>query len=299
MDIKSLKERKKALKLTTYDLAIRADLPVSTVSKIMTGETKNPSYTTIERIDAVLYQEELDVRLNAYIKALQEYVQNTPYEEVNQDKFEAEYRKKHNLSDDPIPFAVPKDSKAFIENALAPKRDMRVSYKDIMKFEENRPIELLFGNVIYSEGPTYQHQLVVQNVGRILDNYIHSNHGKCKMFNVGINVFLCEDEYTLVCPDIVVNCEESLITELGINGAPDFVAEVTSPSTHGRDCKEKMHAYLRYGVREYWIIDLQKKRVVTYVNGDPLMTAIYSFDDEIPVSIYDGALTIRIADCLQ
>ena len=298
MDIKSLKERKKALKLTTADLAYLAGLPVSTVSKIMTGETKNPSFATIERIDSVLYQEELDVRLNAYIRALQEYVQNTPYEEVDQDKFEAEYRKKNNLSDDPIPFAVPKDSKAFIENALAPKRDMRVSYKDIMKFEEKRPIELLFGTVIYNEGPTYQHQLVVQNVGRILDNYIYNNRGKCKMFNVGVNVFLCEDEYTLLCPDIVINCEESLVTELGINGAPDFVAEVTSPSTRGRDYKDKMYAYLRYGVREYWIIDLQKERVITYINGEPLMTYIYSFDDEIPVHIYGGKLKIKLIDCI-
>ncbi len=175
---------------------------------------------------------------------------------------------------------------------------MRVSYKDIMKFEEKRPIELLFGTVIYNEGPTYQHQLVVQNVGRILDNYIYNNRGKCKMFNVGVNVFLCEDEYTLLCPDIVINCEESLVTELGINGAPDFVAEVTSPSTRGRDYKDKMYAYLRYGVREYWIIDLQKERVITYINGEPLMTYIYSFDDEIPVHIYGGKLKIKLIDCI-
>ena len=46
MNADDIRKRKKALKLTTKELAYRAELPVSTVSKIMTGETRNPSYVT-------------------------------------------------------------------------------------------------------------------------------------------------------------------------------------------------------------------------------------------------------------
>ena len=51
MNVSDLKKRKKALKLTTKELAYMAELPVSTVSKIMTGETKNPSYLTVDILD--------------------------------------------------------------------------------------------------------------------------------------------------------------------------------------------------------------------------------------------------------
>ena len=44
MTIEELRERKKNLKITTRELAVLADLPQGTVSKILTGETKNPSY---------------------------------------------------------------------------------------------------------------------------------------------------------------------------------------------------------------------------------------------------------------
>ena len=54
MKIDEIRQRKKKLKLTTYQLALLADLPQGTVSKILTGETKNPSYLTIEKIDETL-----------------------------------------------------------------------------------------------------------------------------------------------------------------------------------------------------------------------------------------------------
>ena len=42
--IDEIRQRKKKLKLTTYQLALLADMPQGTVSKILTGETKNSSY---------------------------------------------------------------------------------------------------------------------------------------------------------------------------------------------------------------------------------------------------------------
>ncbi len=296
MDLESLRERKKLLKMTTYDLAALADLPVSTVSKIMTGETKNPSFVTIEKLDRTLWQEELKFRLRDYIRALDEYMNNTLPEEVNQKDFESEYRKKHNLSDGPIPFATPLDSKTGYEGSLALKRDKRVSFPDIKDLDEKGHIELLKGTIFYNNFPSMYHQIIVQKVGRYIEDYILRNRGKCKMFNVGINVFLCEDDYTVLGPDIIVNCDDARIKDNGIVGAPDFVCEVVSPGSRHRDYNEKMHAYMEYGVREYWIIDPEKERVTTYIEGEPMLAYVYSFEDEIPVYIYDGELKICIQD---
>ena len=55
-----------------------------------------------------------------------------------------------------------------------------------------------------------------------------------------------------------------------------------------------MYKYMGAGVREYWIIDLEKEKVTTYIEGEPMMAYVYSFQDEIPVYIYDGKLKITV-----
>lgn len=70
MDIELLRMRKKNLKLTTEKLAKLAGLPVGTVSKIMTGETKNPTVVTIEKIDNALSQVEMRRRVDKYKKLI-------------------------------------------------------------------------------------------------------------------------------------------------------------------------------------------------------------------------------------
>ena len=46
-----------------------------------------------------------------------------------------------------------------------------------------------------------------------------------------------------------------IITEANIQGTPDLVVEVLSPSTADRDRQLKLGLYARFGVREYWIVD--------------------------------------------
>jgi len=49
--------------------------------------------------------------------------------------------------------------------------------------------------------------------------------------------------------------DEKNITDANIQGAPDLVVEVLSPSTALKDKREKKSLYERSGVREYVIID--------------------------------------------
>ena len=114
------------------------------------------------------------------------------------------------------------------------------------------------------------------------------------MFNVGVNVFIDEDDYSLLIPDLVVLCDDSKLNDDGILGAPDLVIEVISKSTRRLDYNDKMHKYMHAGVREYWIVDPEKERVTVYIAGEPMMAYVYSFDDDIPVGIYDGKLKLCI-----
>ena len=79
-------------------------------------------------------------------------------------------------------------------------------------------------------------------------------------------------------------------------GAPDFVAEILSPSTRKKDLFLKLHKYQRAGVREYWIVDIEKERIITYFFEKDEIPVIYGFKDRIPVRIYNGELEIDFAE---
>lgn len=295
MNITDLKNRKKELKLTTAQLAYLAELPVSTVSKIMTGETKNPSYITIEKIDKVLSREEMIRRIEAYKKALAEYCKSLgDSEEYNIVQFEKDYRKANNLNDAPIPFAKPVNNDNDTDGNLAVSGSNRITIDQLSMLGEDKSIELIDGKLIFSHAPGLQHQIIVQKIGESITAFIKKNKGKCRMFNVGVNVVIDEDDYSLLIPDLVIVCDEAKLTEFGINGAPDFVMEVVSKSTRRLDYNDKMHKYMHAGVREYWIVDPDKEMVTVYIAGEPMMAYVYSFNDEIPVGIYEGELKICI-----
>ena len=46
-----------------------------------------------------------------------------------------------------------------------------------------------------------------------------------------------------------------------IEGAADLVVEVVSPSSVEKDTRRLLAAYLRAGVREYWLVDAREKKV--------------------------------------
>lgn len=295
MKVDEIRERKKKLKLTTYQLALLAELPQGTVSKILTGETKNPSYLTIEKLDETLLKEEMKVRMEAYVTAMQEYFAEHPEDIGNQAKFEAIYREKYNLDGAPIPYAVSRDDMSNLHGNLA-LNDYRMKASELHKMGENREFELIDGNLIISEMAGVSHQRMVKKLGRAISDFIDENHGICEVFDVGVNVYLDENEYTLVIPDITVICNPDRITEKGIEGAPDFVIEVVSPSTRQTDYHKKLHKYMDVGVTEYWIVDMDREMVSVCINGEPMQVTIYSFTDEIPVYIYDGKLRVAIGE---
>ena len=289
MDISDLKARRKAIGLTAKDIAYRAELPFGTVSKVFTGETKNPTFVTIEKIENVIKQEEMKIRLETYAKAFAQYLEDHPDEDVDRTEFAKYYRKRHGLSPAPIALAKEDDGAIFHGTLAMRSRDL-ATIDDLHLLGESKNYELLDGHIIYNETPSLSHQRLVRSLGKIIDAYIESNNGECEVFDMGFNVRLCEDDYTLVIPDLFVLCDKSILKEDAVWGAPDWVIEVVSRSTRSYDYKEKMHKYMAAGMREYWVVDPAKDRVVTFLEGEPMQIVIYGFDEKVPVYIYDMKL---------
>lgn len=100
-------------------------------------------------------------------------------------------------------------------------------------------------------------------------------------------VFLTEDELNYYEPDISVICDMSKLDEKGCHGAPDWIIEIVSPSSKPRDYVKKMLKYGTAGVREYWIVDPEKKQTTVYYFEKDMMEQ-YDFSEDIPVGIYEG-----------
>ncbi|MBB6734568.1 Uma2 family endonuclease [Cohnella zeiphila] len=103
-----------------------------------------------------------------------------------------------------------------------------------------------------SPSPGTKHQ-------KILRNLTASFQSHCKpsgqFFFAPLDVIL--SRYHVRQPDFIFVSNERLtiVTERGIEGAPDLAAEILSPSTAQKDKTEKRLEYARFGVKEYWIID--------------------------------------------
>ena len=75
------------------------------------------------------------------------------------------------------------------------------------------------------------------------------------VFSVPCDVLLGESD--VVQPDLllVLNTGKAIITEKHIQGPPDLVVEILSPTTAARDRELKRKRYEYFGVREYWLVD--------------------------------------------
>ena len=74
--------------------------------------------------------------------------------------------------------------------------------------------------------------------------------------------------------------------------------EIVPPASRKMDYSLKNMIYSQAGVREYWIVDPAKEKVVVYCYENDSDPCLYSFDADVPVGIYPG-LTIRIRDLLK
>ena len=160
--------------------------------------------------------------------------------------------------------------------------------EDYYAWPEDERIELIDGVIYNFAAPTWEHQDIIGEVAFELKKYIREHKGRCRVGASPVDVQLDRDNKTMVQPDILVICKSEQITKQRIVGAPDMVIEVLSDSTRKKDMGIKLSKYTQAGVREYWIIDPKKERVIVYDIENDMDIALYTFDNQVPVRIFGG-----------
>jgi len=159
-----------------------------------------------------------------------------------------------------------------------PQKDV-YTYADYAMLPEGAPYQLIGGKLIMTPSPTTYHQdIVVCLVEKLLNFNAKEKAGK--VYVSPIDVYL-EDKETYQ-PDVIFISKDRLhiIESAKINGAPDLVMEILSPSTAYYDLKEKFKVYARHGVKEYWIIDPKDKSIEVYEGNEGKFKQVQRMEEE-------------------
>lgn len=168
------------------------------------------------------------------------------------------------------------------------KKQGEYTLEDYRHLPEDRRAELIDGSIYDLAVPLSVHQLLASKIYSMLAKYIEKNKGTCLPLFAPLDVQLDRDDKTMVQPDVMIVCDRKKFTRQGIFGAPDFVAEILSESTRKKDSYLKLMKYQKAGVREYWLVDPDKKKVIVYDLENEEIPVIYGFTDRVPVRIFDG-----------
>lgn len=165
---------------------------------------------------------------------------------------------------------------------------------DIYDLPDGQRAELIDGQIYYMAPPSRRHQKISMELSATIRDYIRSHNGSCEVYSAPFAVFLNEDDRNYVEPDISVICDPEKLTDRGCTGAPDWIIEIVSPSSRRMDYFVKLFKYRSSGVREYWIVDPDKKQIIAYdfINDD---MNPYTFADSVKVGIYED-LAIDFAE---
>lgn len=130
----------------------------------------------------------------------------------------------------------------------------KLTYDDYLRLpDDGKRYEIFDGELYVTPAPSTRHQFTVANVLLLVGSFVRER-GLGRLLTAPLDVLL--GRHDLAQPDLVfVSAERmEIVTDAAIQGAPDLVAEIISPSTGKRDEGIKLRLYEREGVREYWLL---------------------------------------------
>ena len=178
-----------------------------------------------------------------------------------------------------------------------PKKQIYTS-DDYWNLPEGYRAELIDGQFYALATPGRLHQHISYQLSQVIGAYITANKGNCLVYPAPFSVNLEADDKDWVEPDISVICNRKKLTDRGCVGAPDFIVEVVSPSSRKMDYSTKNYLYSNSWVREYWIVDPEKKFTTVYYLEQDSAPTIIPFANKIHAAIFPG-LSVCIHDLLK
>jgi Uma2 family endonuclease len=123
--------------------------------------------------------------------------------------------------------------------------------------------ELVFGRLYVTPSPFPRHQIASEVLGRLLGRIADAADGL--LLHAPLDIVLAD--HSVVQPDLIY-FSAGRVPNLSkrIEVAPDLVVEVLSPGTSRFDRTKKRNLYAISGVKEYWLVDQERRQVEFLIN---------------------------------
>ena len=166
------------------------------------------------------------------------------------------------------------------------------TYEDYQNLPGDDRYELINGEFILVSAPNRAHQAASMGFSLELGGIVRSNDLGW-VFAAPFEVVLTDPEgINIIQPDIIFVSKERerIITPANIQGAPDLLVEILSPSTGRRDRTIKLDLYARHGVGEYWLADPDAQTITFMLlkDGEYETVGGYGMGDTLTSPILKG-----------
>ena len=258
MTIKEMIERKRELGLSNEELARRSGIPLGTLQKIFSGKTLSPRHQTIEAIEKVLRPEPKPFSYSYSMPPMSSRVQEAAHA-----------------------YGIPQ------------KKQGEYTVEDYYRIPDERRVELIDGVIYDMSAPSLLHQAILGQLYLQFQACADAHGESCDVYLSPCDVQLDNDNKTMLQPDLFVICRDYDRKARALSGAPDLTVEILSPSTRSKDMLLKLSKYHNAGVREYWLIDPENKKVYVYdFSRENFAPETYPFDSVIPICISGGECSV-------
>ncbi|MEA2531994.1 MAG: hypothetical protein QOG89_3638 [Thermomicrobiales bacterium] len=153
-----------------------------------------------------------------------------------------------------------------------------LTYDDLAAMpDDGRRYELINGELFELTGATPKHQRAVMRLSANLYDFVNDRE-LGEVFLAPLDV--CFTPHNTVQPDIIYVSRErrDIVREQKIEGVPDLLMEVLSPTNRRHDVVTKAALYATFGVPEYWLIDPERDTILVQTLRDGVYLPIQSTD---------------------
>jgi len=175
--------------------------------------------------------------------------------------------------------------------------DKKYTIEDYMKLDDGQRYELIEGELIVVPRPRYKHQRIGLRIANFFVNFLEQNPIGEVVHEVDVHL---GDK--VVAPDVLFIAKERLniVGEFNIQGAPDLVVEILSPSTASYDKKIKSRLYFANGVKEYWLVDPDQQLVEVFIAGEKQWqwAGVFDREDVLTTALLPG-LQVKLAEVFK
>ena len=323
MNIEKLKQLKKDAGYTNQMIAEEAGVPIGTVQKVFSGETKAPRYKTLKAIEAVLIPASgiaLDLVQELAPKLAPEVAPAaTPPELAPESAPESAPGSALKLTPEYAPELAPEvapESAPDLTPEWKSESTSGLTIENQGEYASPTTDEASYVPEPATGEPVDRNLLngmVAEEIIFVIRSYLAEKGITAYLPAPGTKVVLpgvygqpagnlgrsgtsqSEPEAQALFPDVAMVLDKSKITSGGIVGAPDLIIEVMDGETRNMQIAVRPDMYKGAGVREYWMIDTDTKNIVAYDFGREAMPSMSGFSGRVPVKVLGEDCVVNFA----